>query len=288
MQSDTFVYERLILIISICSNLMVHVSAYHSEYLEQNYPSDVNKKPTIRAHHRIYYGFTAREGEFPSFVSVIGSSNKTGALVSGVAISEKLILTSGHFGADKFNKIEVAQTIWHPNLWYSQGVKTYLVDKLCGKPKYRRSEDGYPLYDYQVLRLKEQIRGIKQAILPATQVRMGYHATIAGVGLIDDSPPETPEKLQYLPVERVPCGEYEHPSRVCFQSYETDRLGGVCIGDSGGPVYGRTKDDRDIVIGLVSFKTGKCHHTKDRLVGSANLFPELEVILNIAKKCLDS
>lgn len=294
MRDYTFTCSRLLLVTIICRSFIpVRVTSHFgsrnlSQLAELDYLPHIYNKSIAKAHQRIAGGYTAREGEFPSFVSLIGWAGDKGSGCSGVAISELLVLTAAHCFKDNY-KVTASPTIWQQSLWKAKGVKIYEVEKSCGKGKYNPTGAGrLPTYDYQMFRLKRPIKGIKFALLPGDQVPIGYHGVATGVGTVDNTGGiiTSTKSLQALPVERLPCHKHEHPSRVCFQSYQDNHVGNICAGDSGGPVYGKTKEGRQVVLGLSSYAEVTCRKGIRRDFICANIFTEAQSILETAKRCL--
>lgn len=248
----------------------------------------VHSRKRSRAHGRISAGYTAKEDEFPSYIGMkaVDKLGHLKALCGGVAISDTLILTAAHCFAGESYDIIVAPSIHSPTLWESKGVQGYKVNKSCRSLKYIDNMEN-PVHDYQVLRLEKPIPQIKFAILASDQVQIGYRAVAVGNGLTDNSGlfPSYSKSLQAIPVARVDCKMLEHPTRICFKSYKPEHKGDTCQGDSGSPIYSRTEDGGDVVLGLTSFGPIRCQEGHRGRSMNADVYRGLEEILGLAKNC---
>lgn len=262
-----------------------------SDYKNERYHlPDSDMEETLKSvHHRIAGGYTAREGEFPSFVGLFGFGwDGRSFQCSGVAISEELVLTAAHCYNGRDWIVRAAATIWAPVLWDLKGVETYKVVQSCVSKKY---QDTAPFlaYDYRVLRLERPIKGIDFALLPTEEVPIGFHAISVGTGITYSDKYFNvvyPDSLQALPVQRVRCWpSFGGPTRMCFQQYQNKYRGAACQGDSGGPVYGEKREGKDVVVALTSFGSGECHKNSRAMVGHADLYDGLNEIRKMIEEC---
>lgn len=279
-------------ILKLYITLILVICIVHSRDFERK-PSIVDEdnfeESSDSTQNRISGGYTVKEGEIPSFVGLIGynSINLTTSICSGVAIGERLILTAAHCFRNRTKQIFAAPSIWNPLKWKEKGVKTYKVAKLCPSASFNLQTTP-PINDFQVLRLQKRIKGIKYAVLAAKLVPIGYKALSAGIGVVNNEhiPFKIADSLQALPVQRVECEKaYDHPMQICFQSYNQQHVGDSCVGDSGGPIYGKTEEGRAVVIALTSFGRPECIEGKNGVSINSNIYIGLHEIINLAKNC---
>lgn len=241
---------------------------------------------SLRAHHRIHLGRTAREGEFPSFVSLASYSRNYELLhfCSGVLITELLVLTAGHcFPPDAWPwGLFAAPTIWHPRLWHAKGVRVHPIARSCGRHRIAYSHiDLMPVNDWELFRLSIPIRHTRLAVLPSQPIQLGSRGTVVGIGLKNE-PHDEPASLQASQVENVPCEIHPHATRVCFlQSPYTN--GVTCAGDSGGPIYTKDRDGNDVVMSITSLSSIGCI---GGYTWGTNLYDDMETIVELARNCL--
>lgn len=189
--------------------------------------------------HRIAGGRDAKEGEFPSFISLaVGySPYDTYQFCSGVALTKTFILTAGHC----FDGLGASETIWAapgiypPSEWRNhRELKIYRVVQRCPSPKLYENPEGAIFYDYQIMRVSEPMNNVKFARLNArADLPMGFKAVVVGVGYTEIIFGESfthetyTKKLQVLPVELAKCAYDlpDHESHICFQSYKTTMVG---------------------------------------------------------------
>lgn len=255
---------------------------------DDDYLSSFTEKST--PNNRIAGGYTAQEGEFPSFVSLLGKRRDLFSLCSGVAISDQLILTAAHCfpNSESWDRIIAAPGIRRPqpsDIRRKQ-IKIYDVDLACRSRLYDENAE-FPEYDYQVLRLSKPIPGIRYSKLAANDVPLGSRGIVAGIGLIDNSgyQPIYADSLQALPVQRVQCGWNGKPSHICFQSYDPGYIGDTCSGDSGGPIYMKGVGGGLVIVGITSFGETTCAKGHRGVSFNANVFTGLEEIQYLAKQC---
>lgn len=259
-----------------------HVNVYYprSSSTRRSRPSD-----------RIAGGYNVDEGEFPPFVSLMGQRGHSYAICSGVAVTDRLILTAAHcFYPDPYpwDRIVAVPGVRIPEYGEvkKQGFKTYSVEKLCGSPLFSE-QNNVAVHDYQILRLKTPISGIEYASLASSEARLGDKAIAVGAGMSDDSNdnPTYPNRVQALPVRRVPCDARGKPSHICFQSYDPEYVGDTCPGDSGGPIFMRGKQGNLVVVGLTSFGEPVCMKGYNGVSFNANVYTGLEEIQKLANAC---
>lgn len=183
--------------------------------------------------NRIAGGRDAREGEFPSFVSLAmgPSPNLTQFDCSGVAISKTLILTAAHCFSYEIDgyKVWAVPGIYPPSEWRNHKVKAYEVVQLCPSPEFEELDYGATLHDYQILRVSKPMAGIKPAKLNGAELPIGFKAMSVGAGFIDRTEDKliVAKRLQVLPVMHLECLDDEiHHTHICFRSYKSNLVGG--------------------------------------------------------------
>lgn len=241
-----------------------------------------------RSNNRIAGGYTAQEGEFPSFVGLLGIYRRFSELCSGIAISDRLILTAAHCfdSIEDDAEIKAAPSIYHPDLWELKGVETYIVVKSCRSPMYRMTAVKLPVHDYQILRLKTPIPGMNYSPLVGSEAALGARAIAVGIGMTSNAvePPLHVDSLQALPVQIVQCSQDEL-THICFQSYKPEHVGDTCSGDSGGPVFVRGDKREHVVVGITSFGETACRKGHNGVSYNVNVYKCLEEISDLALQC---
>lgn len=297
------VFGNSLILVWLLSNSLIiqcrsHIIRHHTQYTD-NDSRDGSPLGLINStswkSHRVAGGYKVEEGEFPSFVVIeILCSNKNIYACGGVAIHDRLVLTAAHcvISTDVCEVVRVlaAPSIWHPNSWKIKGVRTYNVKRVCSSPLYNNYKNSL-IHDYAVLLVDEPIRGIEAAALTTDSIPIGHQAIAVGIGVIhreDGYEDQYPNQLQALPVKRVDCGEESHESLICFQSYNSKYVGDTCSGDSGGPIYARSKDGiYHLIVGLTSSGLSdvcrKGHHS---ISINVNVYNCMTKIFDLAAECL--
>lgn len=285
MKYITVILNQLSWALPMCIILIAKSCIAHIRFYDEDLDSSdelFNRSRKV-SHGRIAGGYPIKEGQYPSFVGLGASGDQRDATCSGVAIRNDLILTAAHcFEGDEW-KIYAAPSIWSPTLWYSKRVKTYEVEKQCRSSEYEIGSDE-PAHDYQVLRLKKPMANIKPALMPIKPVEEGFKGTLVGSGKTGIEGKD--DTAQALPVEIISCDEeLRDPTRICFRSYKPQYVGDACEGDSGGPLYKKTRGGELIVIGLTSFGKSTCQKGESGVSVAADLYNGQKEILEAVKKC---
>lgn len=187
-----------------------------------------------RSSHRIAGGYSAKPGEYPSFVQIeVIRENGLMLRCGGVIISEWLVLTAAHcITHSKGLKLKAFQVIVGSvnfNAGSRMDVKQYCLPD--GFIDYWKSEP-----DMAVLVTKQPIKFdqfAQPACLPTLGVNSSYQTHVVGFA------PTTPKgdrnrgpakQLQVLPVTRYSCNGRK--SIICFKSNNPKHRGATCPGRS--------------------------------------------------------
>lgn len=236
---------------------------------------------------RISGGYDAKVNEFPSYVSftIKDKSNELIGIGNGVTLNNRLILTTTSRVSEPDVKYSVASGIWHYSTWDERKTKTYEVERVCASDKFAEHKRTN---DIAILRLKSPMEKPQPAILPTESPLVGFRGTVVGISFINGGIAGIePGSFQASPVERVECKKaFNHPTPVCFQSYQSDHVGSACTEDGGGPLYGRTDTGKQVVIGFVSeYSIEGCIRGKRSKNVYSNICNLSNEILKLAQEC---
>lgn len=290
MQSCGLLLSQLLLLLTICSILIktsCDARKNFSKFIRDDYSPYLSRNQRHQSHNRISGGYDAKVNEFPSFVSFVAkdSRNELVGVGNGVAINNRLVLTTASRVTDQDVKYSVATGIWHYNTWNERKIKTYEVERVCASKKF---DEQKRTNDIAILKLTTTIENSLPAVLPTNPVQIGSRGTVVGIGFTDGGLTGTePESLQALPVERVECNKrYNHPTLMCFQSYDPSHVGSACTEDGGGPVFGQTDEGRQVVLGLVSeYSREQCVRGKRIKNVYIDIFNLSKEIAKLAQDC---
>lgn len=243
-----------------------------------------NAKRRGSRHNRISGGYTAAEGEFPSFVGlrgVIPSKPESKQICGGDLIMEDLILTAGQCFLDEQFQIFAAPSIHHPDFWEEKGIKTYEVEKRCLSDDFSmpKSLPSHPTHDYQMLRLKTPILGVNFSLAPKWEMKPGESAVAVGLGKMADG--KFPNSLQASYIESVECEGSSGELDLCFENERNN--GHSCMGDVGSPAYVQSKRGGQVLVGISSTESGVCKKRDQSLY--TNVYKALAGIKKIKKEC---
>lgn len=188
-----------------------------------------------RSSHRIAGGYTAKLGEYPSYVQVrSGYTRGTGddreTQCGGTIISEWLILTAAHCITQNKSLKFHSFYIYIGSVDFSVG-KQLDVRQFCmpsGFVDYWKSEP-----DMAVLVMKQPIKfdkNVQPACLPALDIEPSQQAHVVGFGKtgLDG---KLPKQMQVLPSNRLsPCEGRK--SIICFKPNDPKHKGATCQGRS--------------------------------------------------------
>jgi len=196
-------------------------------------PSDCGRAPMFgfnrlanqSAHPLVAGGYTAKKGQFPSFVNVVLKRGFIGMFwCGGTIITDRHILTAGHCAEGAYG---AAVSPTHDRKAKSD---VYPVEKICILPQF--SHQQVLTNDISILKLRDKIKfsdSVQPACLPNNDISHRTQAYAIGMGSLSSY--RIAQTLQVLPVRRESCdlADY-HRSKICFRSNNKRYVGDTCQG----------------------------------------------------------
>lgn len=197
-------------------------------------------------------GVDAKEGEFPSIVSLRSASKSH--FCGGTLIKRNWVLTAAHCAVDSYTKSLVVGLV---NQKQADKGESFTPEQVVIHPKYN---DGTSDFDYALIRLSGNA-SFRPTEIAREEVAGDTISTVAGWGYTRENGFRIPDQLQKVDVPVVS----KEACAVAYPDSITDRMicaglkaGGKdsCQGDSGGPLFVLNSNNEAIIAGVVSWGNG--------------------------------
>lgn len=243
-----------------------------------------------KPHNRIYNGYNAESGQWPSYVRVrvIGKNPNEEYVCGSVLLDPTHVLTAAHCLEHSDRQYVYPGMVEAKDM---RSVQNYTVVQTCKSKKFQMDKDREPMAEYDVAILKldnavEFTKSVQPACLPTRELTENEIVHSVGFGAAAEKDGKTlfPRELQVISMKRVePCYDDIAPSVMCLHWADPNHKGTTCGGDSGGPTLSTSDGSCQTVWGLTSFGDSNCNLGKES--GHVDVFNLLDEIALLRKEC---